>query len=143
MAIAVKRVYEKPSAKDGTRVLVDRLWPRGLTKQEAALDVWLKDLAPSNELRSWAHAHPESWEVFRKRYLKELGEPAPSRALQELYSLASRRKRLTLLYAFKNEEHNNAVVLKDLLDGMKKPPTGTGPAAAGASRLRKAARRPA
>ena len=143
MAIGVKRIYEKPSAKDGTRVLVDRLWPRGLTKQEAALDAWLKDLAPSNELRSWAHAHPESWEVFRKRYLKELGQPAPSRALQELYGLASRRKRLTLLYAFKNEEHNNAVVLKDLLDGMKKPPTGTGPAVAGASRLRKAARRPA
>ncbi len=143
MAIAVKRVYEQPSAKDGTRVLVDRLWPRGLTKQEAALDAWLKDLAPSNELRTWAHANPESWEVFRKRYLKELGQPAASRALQELYSLASQRKRLTLLYAFKNEKHNNAVVLKDLLDGMKKPPTGTGPAAAGASRLRKAARRPA
>ena len=143
MAIAVKRVYERPSSKDGTRVLVDRLWPRGLTKQEAALDAWLKDLAPSNELRAWAHAHPESWEAFRKRYLKELGQPAASRALQELYSLANRRKRLTLLYAFKNEEHNNAIVLKDLLDGMKKPPTGTGPAAAGASRLRKAARRPA
>ena len=143
MAIAVKRIYEKPSAKDGTRVLVDRLWPRDLTKQEAALDAWLKDLAPSNELRSWAHAHPESWEVFRKRYLKELGQPAASKALQELYGLAGRRKRLTLLYAFKNEEHNNAVVLKELLDGMKKPPTGTGPAAAGASRLRKAARRPA
>jgi uncharacterized protein YeaO (DUF488 family) len=143
MAIAVKRVYDKPSEKDGTRVLVDRLWPRGLTKKEAALDAWLKELAPSNELRIWAHAHPEAWQMFRKRYLKELAQPSANAELQELYRLAGQRKRLTLLYAFKNEEHNNAVVLKELLEGMKKPPTGTGPAAAGAVRLRKAARRPA
>ena len=143
MPIAVKRVYEPPSRADGTRVLVDRLWPRGLNKKDAALDAWLKDLAPSNELRSWAHAHPESWQMFRKRYLKELAQPEASEALEELYRLASQRKRLTLLYAFKNQEHNNAVVLKDLLDGMKKPPTGTGPAASAAARLRKAARRPA
>jgi hypothetical protein len=81
--------------------------------------------------------------MFRKRYLKELAQPQASEALQELYRLASQRKGLTLLYASKNEEHNNAVVLKDLLDGMKKPPTGTGPASAGATRVRKAARRPA
>jgi uncharacterized protein YeaO (DUF488 family) len=143
MAIAVKRIYEKPSEKDGTRVLVDRLWPRGLTKKEAALDAWLKELAPSNELRTWAHAHPEAWQMFRKRYLKELAQPLATEELQELYRLAGQRKRLTLLYAFKNEEHNNAVVLKELLEGMKKPPTGTGPAAAGAARMRKAARRPA
>ena len=143
MAIAVKRVYDPLSRKDGTRVLVDRLWPRGLTKKEAALDAWLKDLAPSNELRIWAHAHPESWPMFGKRYLKELAQPQAREALQELYRLASQRKRLTLLYASRNEEHNNAVVLKDLLDGMKKPPTGTGPASAGATRVRKAARRPA
>ncbi len=143
MAVAVKRVYEKPSRSDGTRVLVDRLWPRGLTKQDAALDAWLKDLAPSNELRAWAHAHPEAWEMFRKRYLKELSQPPANQALQELYLLAGHRKRLTLLYAFKNQERNNATVLKELLDGMKKPPTGTGPAAAAAPRLRKAARRPA
>ncbi len=143
MPIALKRVYEKPLRADGTRVLVDRLWPRGLTKQEAAIDAWLKDLAPSNELRTWAHAHPEAWEVFRKRYLKELGAPAANQALQELYRLAQQQKRLTLLYAFKNVERNNATVLKELLDGMKKPPTGTGPAASGAARLRKAARRPA
>jgi uncharacterized protein YeaO (DUF488 family) len=143
MAIAVKRVYEKPSPADGTRVLVDRLWPRGLTKKGAALDAWLKELAPSDELRRWSHAHREAWQMFRKRYLKELTRPTATEQLQELYRLASKRKRLTLLYAFKDEEHNNAVVLKDLLDGMKKPPTGTGPAAAGAARLRKTARRPA
>jgi uncharacterized protein YeaO (DUF488 family) len=143
MAIAVKRVYEKPSGADGTRVLVDRLWPRGLTKKAAALDAWLKELAPSDELRRWSHAHRDAWQMFRKRYLKELAQPQATEQLQELYRLASQRKRLTLLYAFKDEEHNNAVVLKALLDGMKKPPTGTGPAAVGATRLRKAARRPA
>jgi uncharacterized protein YeaO (DUF488 family) len=142
MATAVKRVYEKPSPADGTRVLVDRLWPRGLTKQAAALDAWLKELAPSDELRRWSHAHREAWLQFRKRYLKELARPEASEQLQQLYLLARKRKRLTLLYAFSDEEHNNAVVLKDLLDGMKKPPTGTGPAAAGAVRIRKAARRP-
>jgi len=142
MTVVVKRVYEKPSAADGTRVLVDRLWPRGLSKQAAALDAWLKELAPSDELRRWSHAHREAWLMFRKRYLKELARPEASEQLQQLYLLARKRKRLTLLYAFSDEEHNNAVVLKDLLDGMKKPPTGTGPAAIGAVRIRKAARRP-
>ena len=103
----------------------------------------MKELAPSDELRRWSHAHREAWEMFRKRYLRELTRPEAVEQLHELYHLARGRRRLTLLYAFKDEEHNNAVVLKDLLDGMKKPPTGTGPAAAGTSRLRKAARRPA
>jgi uncharacterized protein YeaO (DUF488 family) len=143
MAIAVKRVYEKPTRADGNRVLVDRLWPRGLAKKDAALDAWMKELAPSDELRRWSHEHREAWQMFRKRYLKELARPQAIEQLQELYRLAGQRKRLTLLYAFKDEEHNNAVVLKDLIDGMKKPPTGSGPAAAGTARLRKAARRPA
>jgi uncharacterized protein YeaO (DUF488 family) len=143
MAVVVKRIYNKVSPTDGARVLVDRLWPRGITKKEAALDAWLKELAPSDELRRWSHEHREAWGMFRKRYLRELTRPEAAEQLQELYQLARGRKRLTLLYAFKDEEHNNAVVLKDLLDGMKKPPTGTGPAAAGATRLRKAARRPA
>jgi uncharacterized protein YeaO (DUF488 family) len=143
MSIAVKRVYQKPARTDGTRVLVDRLWPRGLTKKEAALDVWLKELAPSDELRQWAHGHGDAWAMFRKRYLKELTRPEAAEQLQELYELAGGRKRLTLLYAYRDEERNNAVVLKELLDGMRKPPTGTGPVRAGAARLRKAARRPA
>jgi uncharacterized protein YeaO (DUF488 family) len=142
MPTAVKRVYEEPARSDGTRVLVDRLWPRGLTKQAAALDAWLKELAPSDELRRWSHAHREAWAMFRKRYLKELTRPEASQQLQQLYLLARKRERLTLLYAFADQEHNNAVVLKDLLDGMKKPPTGTGPAAARAARTRKVARRP-
>jgi uncharacterized protein YeaO (DUF488 family) len=132
--VTVKRVYEEPARADGTRVLVDRLWPRGLNKARAAIDRWLRDLAPSNALRQWFHARPEAWAVFRKRYLKELSKPECARALDELYRLANGRKRLTLLFASKNEEHNNAVVLKDLLEGMRKPPTGTGPGGARVSR---------
>src|SRR6202142_3619617 len=126
--ISVKRVYEKPARADGYRVLVDRLWPRGLSKGRAALHAWLRDLAPSDELRHWFHARPESWLAFRKRYLKELALPEAAEALNELYRLARRKKNLTLLFASRNELHNNAVVLKDLLEGMRKPPTGTGPA---------------
>jgi uncharacterized protein YeaO (DUF488 family) len=136
MAVAVKRVYESVSRADGARVLVDRLWPRGLSKSEVALQEWLRDLAPSDELRQWFHAQPERWQLFRKRYLKELARPEAEKDLQALYALAHKRKRLTLLYASKNEQHNNAVVLKDLLDGMRKPPTGTGPAAVRALRSR-------
>lgn len=128
MPVALKRVYEKPARTDGTRALVDRLWPRGLTKERAAIDAWLRDLAPSDELRRWLHARPEVWLGFRRRYLKELARPEAVAALNQLYELANRRKRLTLLFASKNEQRNNAVVLKDLLDGMRKPPTGTGPA---------------
>jgi uncharacterized protein YeaO (DUF488 family) len=139
MAVAVKRVYESVSRADGSRVLVDRLWPRGLRKSDAALQEWLRDLAPSNELRQWFHAQPERWQLFRKRYLKELARPEAEKDLQTLYGLAHKRKRLTLLYASKNEQHNNAVVLRDLLDGMRKPPTGTGPGAVRALRTRGAA----
>jgi uncharacterized protein YeaO (DUF488 family) len=137
MAVSVKRIYEDPSKADGTRVLVDRLWPRGISKQRAALDAWLRELAPSDELRQWFHATPNGWLQFRKRYLKELVRTEAAPELDELYKLAAKRKRLTLLFASKNEEHNNATVLKDLLDGMKKPPTGTGPAAARGARLSK------
>jgi len=139
MPVAVKRVYESPSRSDGARVLVDRLWPRGLRKTDVAILEWLRDLAPSNELRKWYHLQPDQWELFRKRYLKELARPEAQRDLQQLYSLAHKRKRLTLLYASKNEERNNAVVLKDLLDGMRKPPTGTGPGALRSMRTREAA----
>jgi uncharacterized protein YeaO (DUF488 family) len=140
MSVAVKRVYKEPARVDGTRVLVDRLWPRGLTKERAALDAWLRDLAPSDGLRRWLHARPEAWLGFRRRYLKELARPEAIDALDELYRLANRRKRLTLVFASKDEERNNAVVLKDLLEGMRKPPTGTGPAGVRASRERQTKR---
>jgi uncharacterized protein YeaO (DUF488 family) len=141
MRIAVKRVYQEPARADGQRVLVDRLWPRGLTKQAADIDEWLRDIAPSHELRKWFHARPEAWVTFRKGYLKELCSPVAERALAKLYRLA-RRGKVTLLYASKNEERNNATVLKELLEGARKPPTGAGPAAAGAVRMRQAARAP-
>jgi uncharacterized protein YeaO (DUF488 family) len=140
--VNVKRVYEKPVRGDGYRVLVDRLWPRGVKKSEAALHSWLRDLAPSDELRRWFHARPEAWLAFRKRYLKELTLPQAAEALEELYRLANHKKNLTLLFASKNEQHNNAVVLKDLLDGMRKPPTGTGPGALRSMRERQAKRMP-
>jgi uncharacterized protein YeaO (DUF488 family) len=134
--VIVKRVYEAPARLDGTRVLVDRLWPRGLSKERAAVDHWLRDLAPTDALRKWYHARPEldAWPAFRKRYLKELAQPQATNALRELYRLANRRRQLTLLFASKNEKHNNAVVLKNLIEGMRKPPTGTGPKGIRASR---------
>jgi uncharacterized protein YeaO (DUF488 family) len=137
MAVSVKRIYEEPSKADGTRVLVDRLWPRGISKERAALDAWLRQLAPSDALRQWFHATPNGWLQFRKKYLKELARTEAAPELNELYHLAGKRKRLTLLFASKNVEHNNATVLKDLLDGMKKPPTGTGPGGARGARLSK------
>ena len=140
MTIALKRVYTEPSPQDGTRVLVDRLWPRGLKKSDIALDAWLKDLAPSNELRKWYHAHPQQWGKFRERYLKELATEAANAALQQLYGLRKKRRRMTLLFASKNEERNNAVVLKQLIDGDRKPPTGTGPIRATATKRSRAAR---
>ena len=140
--IVLKRIYEPAAPSDGIRVLVDRLWPRGLSKDSAAVDQWLRDLAPSNELRKWFHAHTEAWPLFRRRYLKELAQPESAAALNELYVLANRGKRLTLLFSSKNEERNNAVVLKDLLEGMRKPPTGSGPGGARAVRDRQAKRMP-
>jgi len=132
MRVGLKRAYERATASDGARVLVDRLWPRGVTKEAARLDEWLKDIAPSDELRHWFHARPSQWLQFSKRYLKELNEPAACAALEKLYALAQKRKQLTLVFASRNLEHNNAVVLKELLEGMRKPPNSTGPAKAAA-----------
>lgn len=142
MPILLKRVYEKPSSADGARVLVDRLWPRGLTKEQANIDHWLRDLAPSDRLRKWYHARPTLWLQFRKRYLQELGSATASRALEELYAVAARARMTTLVYASKNDDRNNAVVLRDLLQGMRKPPSSSGPARAAAGRVRRSARRP-
>jgi uncharacterized protein YeaO (DUF488 family) len=140
VTVVLKRVYEKPSVADGVRVLVDRLWPRGVKKE--TIDHWLRDLAPSNELRHWFHARPAQWPLFRKRYLKELTQPAASQSLEQLYELANQRKKLTLLFASRNLEHNNAVVLKDLIDGMRKPPNSTGPAKAASGAAGARASRP-
>ena len=111
--IAVKRVYEDPAAGDGCRILVDRLWPRGLSKDRASLDHWFKDLAPSNELRRWYGHDPEKWDEFRRRFRAELeAEPAVLKPLQR--ALETERK-VTLLFSAKNETYNNAVALAEYL----------------------------
>jgi uncharacterized protein YeaO (DUF488 family) len=138
MAVVVKRVYEPVSPSDGVRVLVDRLWPRGLKKEDVALKFWLRDLAPSDELRKWFHANPGGWTMFRKRYLKELANAKASAAVEKLHHLAAGKRQLTLLYASRNEERNNATVLKELLEGMPKPPSSVGRGALARGRIRKA-----
>jgi len=140
MGVVVKRVYEAASPSDGVRVLVDRLWPRGLTKEDAAVKFWLREIAPSDELRQWFHANPEWWRMFRKRYLKELANAEGSAAVEKLHQLAAGKRRVTLLYASRNVEHNNAIVLKELLEGMPKPPSSVGRGALGRGRIRKAKR---
>jgi uncharacterized protein YeaO (DUF488 family) len=111
--LKMKRVYDAPDPADGVRVLVDRLWPRGLSKEKAQVDHWLKEIAPSNELRQWFGHDPEKWPEFRKRYLQELELQRP--LLEELAQMAAKGT-VTLLYAAHDEEHNNAVVLKERLE---------------------------
>ena len=113
--IVCKRIYEPPSATDGYRVLVDRLWPRGVKREEAAIDEWLKDLAPSSELRRFAAADPSKWPEFERRYRAELSQPHLQPELARIRKIA-RSKTVTLLYAKRDEQHNNAVVLKEVLD---------------------------
>ena len=115
--IKLKRVYESPSPKDGLRVLVERLWPRGLTKQRAAVDLWLKDVAPSTELRKWFGHDPAKWKEFQARYRKELR--AKKDAL-DLLDQKSKGHATTLVYAARDEEHNEALVLKKLLERRQK-----------------------
>jgi uncharacterized protein YeaO (DUF488 family) len=141
MPVSLKRVYDLPAPQDGTRILVDRLWPRGVSKDAAALDAWLKDIAPSDELRKWYHAHPTQWDKFRERYLKELSAGKAQDALLQLYDIVGESRQVTLLFGSRNEERNNATVLKDLLEAGRKP-KGTGPArAVSTGRPRAAARK--
>jgi uncharacterized protein YeaO (DUF488 family) len=111
--IKIKRVYEKPVKEDGWRVLVDRLWPRGMKKEAAHLDVWMKDVAPSNALRKWFGHKPEKWSEFQKKYRSELGKE--KELVAELKKMAKEHGTLTLLFGAKDEEHNEAVVLADYL----------------------------
>jgi uncharacterized protein YeaO (DUF488 family) len=111
--IDVKRVYDPPATADGTRILVDRLWPRGISKDKAAIDHWMKEVAPSNELRHWYGHDPEKWAEFRRRYAAELKQhPA---ALDELKTLVT-KGRVTLLFSSRETAKNNAVALKALLE---------------------------
>jgi uncharacterized protein YeaO (DUF488 family) len=113
MPVRLKRVYDEPGDQDGTRVLVDRLWPRGLKKGNAAVDLWVKDIAPSNELRRWFSHEPKKWPEFKKRYFEEL--EGKGDAVQKMVELASRGK-VTFLYSSKEEEFNNAVALKEYIE---------------------------
>lgn len=111
--IRVKRVYEPPAPDDGLRLLVDRLWPRGLTKEQARIDRWLKDIAPSPELRGWFGHDPQRWLEFQERYRRELETHSPT--LHEIAELG-RQGAITLVYAARDEQHNNAVVLRQVLE---------------------------
>ena len=112
MKIQIKRVYDEPSAADGTRILIDRVWPRGLSKAKAHVDLWLKDIAPSTPLRQWFGHDPGKWPVFKKRYKDELNHN--SEAVAQLRALMAKEK-VTLVYGAKDQEHNDAVVLQEYL----------------------------
>jgi uncharacterized protein YeaO (DUF488 family) len=114
--IQVRRIYDAPAADDGARVLVDRLWPRGVSKERAHLDEWCKQIAPSPELRNWYHHDPKLFEEFTRRYVDELRDPEPATALTHLKELA-RQQNLTLLTATKDPEISEAAVLAELLKG--------------------------
>ncbi len=116
MAISLKRIYDAPAAQDGYRVLVDRLWPRGITKAKAQLDEWAKEIAPSNELRKWIHADMSKWAEFRKKYFKELA--ARDAELRELLA-RSRNGRVTLLFAATDTQCNHALLLAEYLRRLK------------------------
>jgi uncharacterized protein YeaO (DUF488 family) len=115
-AIRLKRAYEAADDRDGIRVLVDRLWPRGVSKDTAHLDAWMKDLGPSDELRTWFGHRPDRWNSFQQRYLKELRAPLRQLLLAELQSVA-RRSTLTLVYGARDTSENEAVVIRDYLLG--------------------------
>lgn len=111
--VSIKRVYAEAASTDGIRILVDRLWPRGLTKEKAKVDIWLKDVAPSNDLRKWFAHDPAKWAEFRARYMDELkssGEPLA------LLRQKAAEGHVTLLFGARDEQHNEAVILKQLLD---------------------------
>jgi len=118
MMVSIKRAYEDPAPEDGYRVLVDRVWPRGRTKEALALDEWEKALAPSAKLRKWFGHDPKRWHAFQQRYREELSAPLQRERLQSLVAAAANR-RLTLVYGAKDEEHNQAVVLRDMLSQMR------------------------
>ena len=115
--IRVKRAYEAPAGDDGTRFLVDRLWPRGIKKEALKLDGWIKEIAPSNELRQWFHHERDQWDEFRVRYARELDAQAD--LLKPILD-AARRGTVTLVYSARDETHNNAVALKQYLEARLK-----------------------
>lgn len=114
--IILKRIYEPYNKNDGFRILVDRLWPRGISKEKAALDLWLKDVAPSTELRKWFGHDPKKWADFKKKYRAELKNK--KEYLNEIKTSIKKHKTITVLYGAKDEEHNEAVVILEVLEKM-------------------------
>jgi len=110
--IKIKRIYEPHEANDGYRILVDRLWPRGMKKEAANINIWMKEIAPSTELRKWFNHEPEKWKSFLVKYKTELKH---SSLLEELKALTEKHKIITLLYGAKDEQHNHAIALKSFL----------------------------
>ena len=110
--IAIKRAYEEPLKKDGYRILIDKLWPRGIKKEDAALDEWAKDLAPSSALRKWFGHDPKHWSAFQKKYKAELDK---NETIDEFVEQHSDKKKITLIYGAKDTEHNHALVLQEYL----------------------------
>ncbi|TAM86815.1 DUF488 family protein [bacterium] len=113
--IVIKRAYVEPASSDGFRVLVDRVWPRGKTKADLALDLWARELAPSSTLRTWFNHDPVRWQGFCERYRRELATPEQYARLTGILKTAHGRGRLTLVYGARDEEHNQAVVLRNAL----------------------------
>ncbi|AWN75139.1 DUF488 domain-containing protein [Legionella anisa] len=115
--IKIKRIYETPDSADGYRILVDRLWPRGVKKETAAIDLWLKEVSPSNELRQWFNHEPDKWQEFQKRYAQELTEKQ-----EQLATITTHAKNqtVTLLYSAKDAKHNNAQALLEFIHARKK-----------------------
>lgn len=111
--IEVKRIYEKAGREDGFRILVDRLWPRGVSKERAHLDLWLKEIAPSSELRKWFAHDPQKWPEFRQRYIHELKQN--KEAVEQLKEIVKSQKKVMLLFGTKNEEYNEAQIIKEFL----------------------------
>ncbi|WP_429948951.1 hypothetical protein IGJ55_002512 [Enterococcus sp. AZ170] len=121
--IQIKRAYEQIAPTDGYRVLVDRLWPRGVSKEKEHLDLWLKEIAPSNELRKWFNHEADKFPVFKKKYLTELQSDETQSALQELLDITRKYPVITLVYSAKDEKFNNAVILKELLETIQSETT--------------------
>ena len=118
MNLLIKRVYDAPSADDGERILVDRLWPRGISKEKARIDYWLKEIAPSTELRKWFNHEHEKWEEFKQKYFEELN--SNPEAVKEILELSG-KKTVTILYSAKEERFNNAVALREYLENYISP----------------------
>lgn len=120
-SIKTKRIYKAPEENDGIRILVDRLWPRGIKKESAEVKAWEKEIAPSNELRKWFNHDPEKYPEFRRKYMEELDASEDAEKLLEFVKEHIKSDNITLLYAAKDEEHNNALVLMDWLARDRNP----------------------